>query len=197
MARRLFITTLLGFVLGTLGLVLVPYAARLAEPLLCAGTLEPTTRHDGLQFRCIAAGDGRITPVAADRVVLTTVPLLAAILFLPVHAALAAAERRAAAARGAMSADLAVAVRARAEILRVGRQNSLRRQALLRAAQLSLVLWVQPPEGRPYEARVSWLVEDESLTRLTVGTIVPVRVNPRRPERVYPDQPWAHYAWWS
>ncbi len=197
MARRILISTLLGFVLGTIALVLVPYAARLAEPLLCAGTLEPHTRQDGLQFRCVAASDGRITPVATERVVLSTVPLLAAILFLPVHAALAAAERRAAAAMGAMSADLAVAVRARAEILRVGRQSSLRRQALLRAAELRLVLWVQPPEGRPYEARVAWLVEDASLARLTVGTILPVRVNPRRPEHVYPDQPWAHYAWWS
>ncbi|HMQ31012.1 MAG TPA: hypothetical protein PKD53_09800 [Chloroflexaceae bacterium] len=197
MVKRLFLTVTLAFVLGTIGLALVPHLARIAGPLLCAGTLEPETRQNGLRYRCVEAADGRVSPVATDSVVLATVPMLAAILLLPVHGALVAAERRARAAQGAMRDDLAVAVRARAEILRVGRRNSLSRQALVRAAELSLVLWVQPPEGRPYEARVAWLVDDESVGRLSVGTVLAVKVNPRRPEHVYPDQPWAHYAWWS
>lgn len=197
MVKRSFITLTLAFVLSTLGVVLMPYVGRLAQPFLCAGTLEPETRIRGLEFRCIEAADGRITRVAPSDVVLYSIPLLALTLIVPVHSAVAAAERRATRAKGAMSADLEVAIRARAEILRIGRQSSLGRQALIRAAQLHLVLWVQPPNGRPYEAKVSWLVEDESLARLSVGTIVPVKVNPRRPEHVYPDQPWAHYAWWN
>jgi hypothetical protein len=197
MVKRLFITVILAFILGTIGLVLAPITGRLAGPFVCNGLLEPETRLNGLQYRCIEARDGRITPIGAERVVLYTVPLLAVMLFVPVHAALVEAERRAANAKGAMSADLAVAVRARAEILRIARQSSITRQALIRAAELQLVLWVQPPEGRPYEAKVAWLVEDESLTRLTVGAVLPVKVNPRRPEKVYPDQPWAHFAWWN
>lgn len=197
MLRRLFLTVALSFILGTLGLVLAPGLGRLAGPLLCAGSLERETRQGGLSYRCVAAADGRIAPVPAGRVARTAVPMLAAMLLFPIYAGLAAAERRARAARGAMREDLAVAVRARAEILRVARRSTLRRQDLARAAELSLVLWVHPPDGRPYEARVSWLVDDESLGRLRVGAVLPVRVNPRRPERVYPDQPWAHYAWWS
>lgn len=197
MVRRLLLTITLGFALSTAGLVLVPHLGRLAGPLLCAGSLEPETRQSGLRYRCVAAADGRVTPVPTDSVVLATVPMLVLALLVPIHAALAAAERRARAAKGAMREDLAVAVRARAEILRVGRRSSLNRQSLMRAAELSLVLWVQPPHGRPYEARVAWLVDDESVGRLNVGMVLAVRINPRRPEHVYPDQPWAHYAWWS
>jgi hypothetical protein len=197
MLKRALLTLALSLVLGTFALVLIPYAGRLAEPLLCAGTLEPETRHQGLRYRCIEAADGRITTVASDRVLALTIPILATLLLAPIYAALVANERRAAAARGVMRDDLEVAVRARAEILRVGHQGSLRRQALFRVAELHLVLWVQPPTGRPYEAQVSWLVEDESLGRLSVGAVLPVRINPRRPEHVYPDQSWAHYAWWS
>ena len=196
MVKRLFISLIFGFVIGTMGLILFPYAGRLAEPFLCKGTLQPETRQSGLRFRCIEAADGRVIPVPADRVVLYTVPMLALMLLFPVHAALAEAERRARSAKGTMKADLAVAVRARAEILRISRRVSFNRQTLMRAAELQLILWVQPPAGRPYEAKVAWLVEDESLTRLTDGSIVSVRVNPRRPQHIYPDQPWAHYAWW-
>lgn len=197
MVKRAILSVAISLVLGVIGLVLIPYAARLAEPLLCAGTIEPDRRHQGLRYRCVDAAEGRITMVPTARVMALSIPILAAMLLAPTYAALAAAERRAARARSLMQTDLEVAVRARAEILRIGRQSSLRRQALLSAAELQLILWVQPPQGRPYEAKVAWLVEDESLARLTVGAVLPVRINPRRPEHVYPDQPWAHYAWWS
>ena len=197
MLKRTLLSVAISLVLGSIGLVLIPYTARLAEPLLCVGTLEPDTRHQGLRYRCIGAADGRITSVTTTRVLALSIPMLAAMLLAPTYAVLAATERRAARARSVMQTDLKVAVRARAEILRIGHQSSLRRQALLSAAELHLILWVHPPEGRPYEAKVAWLVEDESLGRLTVGAVLPVRINPRRPEHVYPDQPWAHYAWWS
>ncbi|NTU83008.1 MAG: hypothetical protein HGA45_27180 [Chloroflexales bacterium] len=197
MLKRLLISITLGVIVGTLGLVLVPYTGRLAEPFLCTGTLEPETRFTGLRFRCIEAADGRLSPVPAAGVFLYSVPLLSLMLMLLIYAALTEAERRARSARVIISADLAVAVAARAEILRVDRGRAFRQQAFARAARLTLVLWVHPPSGRPYEAKVCWLVEGESLARLTVGAVVPVRINPRRPEHVYPDQPWAHYAWWQ
>lgn len=195
MLKRLVTSAVLSFVLGMAWLLFVPATARLVEPLVCAGTLEPETRQAGLAFRCVSRADGRISSVPGLRVVLATVPLLTVMLLFPIYAGLSEAERRARTAQGTISADLAVAVRARAEILRIVRHASFTRPLLSSATKLKLVLWVQPPEGRPYEATVSWLVEDESLLRLTVGSLVTVRINPRCPERVYPDQPWAHYAW--
>jgi hypothetical protein len=197
MVKRLLLSMTLGVILASLGLVLVPYTGRLAEPFMCAGTLEPDPRFAGLRFRCIEAADGRVTPVPAASVFLYSMPLLASLLTLSIYTALTQAERRTCTARGAMSADLAVAVAARAEILRVDHGRAFYQQAFAGAARLTLVLWVLPPSGRPYEAKVSWLVEDASLPRLTVGSVVSVRINPRRPEHVYPDQPWAHYALWQ
>jgi hypothetical protein len=195
--KRCFISLVLAFMLGIVGLVLVPALGRIAQPLLCAGTLEPETRGHGMQYRCVAAADGRITSVSTDHVIQYAIPLLALILLLPVNAVLAERERRAQRARGAMNEDLASAITARAEILRIVRHRGFMRPNLFHAAELTLILWVQPPNARPYEAYVSWLVDDESLSRLTVGSILQVRINPRRPEHVYPDQPWAHYAWWQ
>lgn len=195
--KRCCISLMLAVMLATAGLVLLPALGRIAQPLLCAGTLEPETRLNGMQFRCVAAADGRISSVPADYVIRYAVPLLALALLLPVNALLAERDRRAQSARGVMRDDLASAVTARAEILRIVHQSAFGRPALLHAAELSLILWVQPPNGRPYEARVAWLVDDESLSRMTVGSVVQVRINPRRPEHVYPAQPWAHYAWWQ
>lgn len=197
MVKQLVISLTLSVTLAILSLVLVPYTGRLAQPFLCAGTLEPEPRFTGVRFRCIQAADGRVTHVPADLVFRYSVPLLAVLLLLPIYAAMADTDRRARVARGTIDADLAVAVAARAEILCIGHRSSFRQHSFVRSAKLRLVLWVYPPSGRPYEASVSWLVEDESLARLTVGSVVPVRINPRRPEHVYPDQPWAHYAWWQ
>jgi hypothetical protein len=194
---RIVVSLLLGFVLGTTGLVLLPDLGRLAGPLLCAGTLEPEARGSGLRFRCVQAEDGAIVPMATERVVLYTVPILACLLLLPASAMVARVERKASTAQGEMRHDLQAAVTARAEVLRITRSANLKRQILMRAAELRLVLWVQPPNGRPYEAVVAWLVEEESVRLLSVGAVLPVRVNPERPQRVYPAQPWAHFNWWS
>ncbi len=105
-------------------------------------------------------------------------------------------DRRAQRARGTMAEDLAASVIAHAEILRILHQSAFGRPGLLRAAELTMILWVHPPNDRPYEAEVAWLVDDESLSRMTVGAVVAVRINPHRPQHVYPAQPWAHYAWW-
>ncbi|PDW04405.1 hypothetical protein [Candidatus Viridilinea mediisalina] len=194
--KRCIFSLVLAFMLGTLGLVLVPALGRVAQPFLCAGVLEPETRLRGLQFRCVAAADGRITPVPSELVIIYAVPILTLILFVPVYRVLVSRDRHAQLARGTMAEDLAAAVTAHAEILRILHQSAFGRPGLLRSAELTMILWVHPPNGRPYEAQVAWLVDDESLSRMTVGSVVPVRINPRRPEHVYPAQSWAHYAWW-
>lgn len=197
MVARACFSVVLGFVLSAVGILLLPDLGRVAGPFVCDGTLAPERRLSGLHYHCVAATDGRVRPVDTDTVILVSLPILTAFLTVPANVLLARGARRAAAAQGTMRADLASAITARAEILRIARHGTIKRQALMRAAELRLVLWVHPPNGRPYEATVFWLVEDHSLCRLSVGAVVPVQINPRRPEHVYPAQPWAHYAWWA
>jgi hypothetical protein len=197
MLRRLVASLILGFVLGTAGLAIAPDLGRMVGPMLCDGAFEPETRRWGLHYRCVDAVDGSVLRVEPERVMLLSVPLLALLLLLPVSALITQVERTSNAAQGAISGDLATAVAARAEILRIARHGNFKRQLLMRVAELRLVLWVQPPQGRPYEAEVAWLVEEECVRQLRVGAFVPVRVNPMRPQRVYPAQPWAHYAPWE
>lgn len=194
MFARLLLSLLLGFIFSTAGLVILPDLGRLAGPLICAGTLEPEERRSGLRYRCIAAGDGRIEPVPTDRVVLATLPVLAALLLVPVSVLVARYEQRARRAAHEIQADLSRAVVARAEVLEVARHGNLKRQILMRVAELQLLLWVQPPNGRPYEARVAWLVEEANMRELRPGAVIPVRLNPDRPARIYPAAPWAYVA---
>lgn len=196
MLLRALYSIVLGLAFAAVALIVVPDLGRVASPLVCRGELAHEFRAAGLRYHCVAA-DGRVSEISSERVILHSLPILAAVVVLPVYALLARSARRAQAAQGAMHNDLAAAITARAEILRIARTGNLKRQVLVRAAELRLVLWVHPPDGRPYEATVSWLVEEHSLGRLSIGSIVPVQINPRRPENVYPAQPWAHYAWWS
>lgn len=196
MLLRTLFSMVLALAFAAVAVLILPDLGRVAGPLLCDGALAPELRSSGLRYSC-AAADGRLSEVATREVIVRAVPLIAAALLLPLNLLLARAARRAREAQGSMHNDLAAAITARAEILRVARAGNLKRQLLVRAAELRLVLWVHPPNGRPYEATVSWLVEEHSLGRLSIGAVVPVQINPRRPEHVYPAQPWAHYAWWS
>lgn len=194
MLARLFFSLVIGFVLSALGIILLPGLGRVAEPLLCAGRLEPELRLFHLGYRCVTAAGAH--PVSANSVILSSLPILIGVLLPPLYLLLGVGARRAREAQGGVERDLAGAADASAEVLQVARRGSLKRQILLRAAELRLVLWVHPPGGRPYEATVAWLVEEEGLPRLRAGAVLPVRVNPQRPERVYPAEPWAHFAWW-
>jgi hypothetical protein len=196
MVLRAFYSIVLGLAFAAVALIAIPDLGRVASPMVCRGDLAHEFRAAGLRYHCVAA-DGKVSEISTDRVIILSVPILGAFLVLPVYALLARSARRAQAAQGAMHNDLATAITARAEILRIARTGNLKRQLLVRAAELRLVLWVHPPNGRPYEATVSWLVEEHSLGRLSIGSIIPVQINPRRPEKVYPAQPWAHFAWWS
>ncbi len=196
MIGRCFLSLVLGFVLSTFSLTLLPDLGRIAGPLVCTGTLEPGPRVHGLHYRCIT-DEGQAFTVAPDQVAFRAIPLTAAALTIPAYVLLRKREAEARRAEQAAEADLAKAVPARAEVLRVMQNANLKRQILLRAAELKLVLWVQPPNGRPYEAQVAWIVEEDGLAWMRIGAVVPVRINPLRPQKVYPAQPWAHYAWWG
>ncbi|MCX7790709.1 MAG: hypothetical protein N2378_08720 [Chloroflexaceae bacterium] len=196
MIGRCFLALVLGFVLSTISLTLLPDLGRIAGPWVCAGSLEPGPRVHGLHYRCLTT-EGRVLTVAPDQVAFRAIPLMAAVLTIPIYAFLYRRETEVRQAQRAVEADLEKAVPARAEVLRIVQHGNLKRQILLRAAELNLVLWVQPPNGRPYEAQVDWIVEEDGLGWMRIGAVVPVRVNPLRPQNVYPAQPWAHYAWWS
>ncbi|MBP1465563.1 hypothetical protein EYB53_007580 [Candidatus Chloroploca sp. M-50] len=194
--KRTLVSLMLAFVVSLVGLVVMPVSARLAEPLLCQGRLEPETGFLSLRFRCILPTDGRIEPLATGLVMQYTVPIVSFGVAPLIWFALAGRAQRAEKARTTMQADLSHAIVAPAEILRVERQDAINHQMLFHAAELTLVLWVRPPNRRPYEARVAWVVNDANVYHLRAGTELTVRINPERPEHVYPDQPWARYAWW-
>jgi|GEM_PF-651795 len=195
MIGRVLASLLLGFVLGTTGLVVAPDLGRIAGPTLCAGELVPERGRGALRFGCVGR-DGRITPLAPDEVILHTVAICAAAALVPVSLLLRRREARERHWQGMVRADLAAALPARAQVLRVGAAGSLKRQILMRAAELHLTLWVTPAHGRPYEAAVTWFVEQEAIERLAVGGHLAVRVNPAHPERIYPAEPWAQLLAW-
>lgn len=194
MFRRLLASLVLGFVLGTLGLLLAPDVGRLAGPSLCRGELIPD-RERAMRFACVG-GDGRLVAAPGEQVLLHTVLICAAAALLPVHLALRRVEEGARRRGQTTSEDLAAARPARAEVLQVAAAGSPKRQLLMRAAELRLTLWVTPPDGRPYEAAVVWFVEQDEIRRLAVGAGLEVRVNPAHPLRVYPAAPWAQLLRW-
>jgi hypothetical protein len=94
-----------------------------------------------------------------------------------------------------MERDLSTAVPVRAELLQATMVGSYKRAILMRAVEVELTLWVYPPASRPYEARVIWLVEEAGLPHLRRGAMLNARINPLRPQRVYPAEEWASYLW--
>jgi hypothetical protein len=58
-------------------------------------------------------------------------------------------------------------------------------------AKVDLELKIQLPYGSPVETKTCWLVEIPSLSQLEPGASVPVKFDPKRPQRVYPVVPWA------
>lgn len=59
-------------------------------------------------------------------------------------------------------------------------------------AKVDLELKIQPPEGEAVLVKTIWLVEVESLPELEVGHSIKIKYNPKKPDRIYPDVPWAH-----
>jgi preprotein translocase subunit YajC len=58
-------------------------------------------------------------------------------------------------------------------------------------AKVDLQVEVQLPGKAPYQISTCWLVEVDSLDQVSPGKNVPVRVDPKKPLRVFPNVPWA------
>ncbi len=58
-------------------------------------------------------------------------------------------------------------------------------------ARVDLVLEVHQDGKAPYQASVRWLVEIDSLDLVAVGKSLPVKIDLAKPERVFPNAPWA------
>ncbi|NJM06442.1 hypothetical protein HC891_09980 [Candidatus Gracilibacteria bacterium] len=121
---------------------------------------------------------------------IATATLVYATLFSPVAGLLLVRWHQETGRRNAAIAnDQARAVQARADVLAWPSGHAVLRR-LTRQAEVHLVLWVLPPNARPYEARVTWLVDDQQLSAIHPGTSLIVRVNLAHPERVYPAEEW-------
>lgn len=190
MVGRIIISCILGFMFGATSLVIIPDLGRLAGPFVCQGTLSPEPDLGRLGWRCTLP-DGTSNLIAPGQIILSTVIAFSAFALLPVSRALRSAEDIRQQRHQEQVEDAQQAIPARAEVLRFALIGAPKRQILLRAAEVRLTLWVQPPNTRPYEAWVVWTVEEYVLHRVVPGAYVGVRINPAHPERVYPAWPGA------
>jgi len=58
-------------------------------------------------------------------------------------------------------------------------------------AKVDLQVEVQLPGKAPYQISTCWLVEVDSLDQVSPGKNVPVKVDPKKPLRIFPNVPWA------
>lgn len=186
MFGRLFISIVVGFMFGATSLVLLPDLGRLAGPVLCRGQLSPDpSTHGRLGWRCTHP-DGSSSEVAPEQIIVTTVLAFSALALLPVSRSMRAYEAQRREEVRQVQEDARNAVNARAEVLRLALVGPPKRRILMRAAMVRLTLWVQPPNSRPYEAWVLWMVEETALERVLPGKYLVVRLNPAQRDRVYP-----------
>jgi hypothetical protein len=198
MLARLLISLVLGFILATAGVVLFPDLGRAAGPLVCQGELAPEpNRLSRVSFRCIEARGGLIRPVDAGRVMSAAIPAFGLLVFAPVSLLVGRVERRIRSAKALMEADLARAVEGTARVLALSEGGLPIQRRLNRVAELTIELEVRSPPGRLYRTQVLWVVDYLELRRVAIGRSFPIRVNPLRPERVYPAESWAELVWWN
>ena len=58
-------------------------------------------------------------------------------------------------------------------------------------AKVDLLLEIQLPDKGPYQVSTCWLVKVAFLEQVSPGKSVPVKVDPKKPKRVFPNVPWA------
>jgi len=172
----------------------MPDLARVIGPFICVGELQPVRNEGTLHFRCRTI-NGEEQRLDLKQMLPYAILSTSLLLIPPVHTAIRRFERRYTAIRQAMERDLSTSVPVRAELLKVEMVGSYKRAILMRAVEVELTLWVYPPGNRPYEARVVWLVEEAGLPKLRRGALLASRINPLRPQRVYPAEEWATYLW--
>ncbi len=190
MLVRIFISLVVGFMLGATSLVLLPGLGRLAGAAVCRGQVSPDPTRGRLGWQC-AHPDGSSSSIAPEQIILTTVIAFSALALLPVSHRMHAFEEQWREEQRRINEDAAHAITGRAEVLRLALIGPPKRRILMRAAEVRLTLWVQPPNARPYEAWVIWLVEEPALERVLPGRYVAVRLNPAQRDRIYPAFPGA------
>ena len=60
-------------------------------------------------------------------------------------------------------------------------------------AKVDLQVEVQLPGKAPYQVSTCWLVEVDSLDQVLPGGKIPVKVDPKKPLKVFPNVPWAKF----
>jgi hypothetical protein len=60
-----------------------------------------------------------------------------------------------------------------------------------RMARVEMQLEVHLPGSPAYQAKTTWLVEQESLPTVEVGKEIALKVDPQGPQYVYPNGAWA------
>ncbi len=58
-------------------------------------------------------------------------------------------------------------------------------------AKVDLQVEVQLPGKAPYQVSTCWLVEVDALDQVSPGKNVPVKVDPKKTLRIFPNVPWA------
>ena len=58
-------------------------------------------------------------------------------------------------------------------------------------AKVNLQVEIHLPGKAPYQISTCWLVEINSLDQVMPGKKLPVKVDPKKPMRVFPNVPWA------
>lgn len=58
-------------------------------------------------------------------------------------------------------------------------------------AKVDLLVEVHLPGNAPYRVSTCWLVEVDSLDQILPGKNLPVKVDPKKPVRIFPNVPWA------
>jgi hypothetical protein len=66
--------------------------------------------------------------------------------------------------------------------------------ALSGLARTDLTLRVHLPGSEPYEATTQWIVEQDALQYVATEQELPVKVDPKSPQYVYPNSSWAKFA---
>ena len=62
-----------------------------------------------------------------------------------------------------------------------------------RMARVEMLLEVHMPGTEAYQAKTTWLVEQDSLASVETGKEIGLKVDPLGPQHVYPNGTWAKY----
>jgi hypothetical protein len=62
-----------------------------------------------------------------------------------------------------------------------------------RMARVEMQLEVHMPGSPAYQAKTTWLVEQDALASIVEGKEIPLKVDPLGPQHIYPNGTWAKF----